>query len=163
MYPGGLSAQNYLLQGNASKWLGTHNKSSANNDEMTQKTIEFATELFRCWDLDASGFISETELIKPLVSLGLAPDHRFARKICVALDPKQGQREVGEKITLKLDDFLKIFKHDKVSEQLMQILQRETEIRMRKQTKKLFDKTSLAEQTETIQHIWFKLVLQTIG
>ena len=72
-------------------------KSHNDNDE-TSKNIKFARELFMSWDRDGDGGITEDELVKPLVSLGLAPDHKFARKIVVALDPKQGLREEGEKI-----------------------------------------------------------------
>ena len=72
------------------------------------------------WDRDGDGEITEDELIKPLVSLGLAPDHNFARKICVALDPKAGQHtDPDEKIKLHLDDFLRIFKSEKIQDQLM--------------------------------------------
>jgi Ca2+-binding EF-hand superfamily protein len=43
--------------------------------------------LFKSWDVDGDDSISENELVKPLVSLGLAPDHKFAKKLCNALVP----------------------------------------------------------------------------
>lgn len=46
-----------------------------------RKNLEFAKDLFISWDVSGDGMISEGEVIKPLVSLGLAPDHKFARKI----------------------------------------------------------------------------------
>ena len=52
-----------------------------------RKNIAFARDLFKSWDRDGDGRMSEGELIKPLVSLGLAPDHKFAKKICQALVP----------------------------------------------------------------------------
>lgn len=36
--------------------------------------MKFARDLFLSWDVDGDGGVSETELIKPLVSLSLAPD-----------------------------------------------------------------------------------------
>jgi Ca2+-binding EF-hand superfamily protein len=56
-------------------------------DDSNRKNIQFARDLFKSWDRDGDGSISESELVKPLVSLGLAPDHKFARKICQALVP----------------------------------------------------------------------------
>lgn len=43
--------------------------------------MEFARDLFQIWDVSGDGTISEDEVIRPLVSLGLVPDHKFARKI----------------------------------------------------------------------------------
>ena len=40
--------------------------------------VYFAKELFASWDVDGDGTICESEVIKPLVSLGLAPDEAFA-------------------------------------------------------------------------------------
>jgi len=37
--------------------------------------------------VSGDGTIEEEEAIRPLVSLGLAPDHKFARKIWQALNP----------------------------------------------------------------------------
>ena len=39
------------------------------------------------WDTDKDGIVQEHELLRPMVNLGLAPDHKVARKICVSLDP----------------------------------------------------------------------------
>lgn len=62
----------------------------------------------------------------PLVSLGLAPDAEFASKICRSLEPKNSKRKLGEPLELCLEDFMNIFKSDKLSDQLMAIITRET-------------------------------------
>lgn len=105
------------------------NKVTEHGDETNRKNIQFAKDLFQSWDVDGDGIISENELVKPLVSLGLAPDHRFARKICMALDPRRNQRTTDDPIELQLDDFLRIFKSDKISDKLMNVLDRETKTR----------------------------------
>lgn len=70
-------------------------------------------ELFSTWDLDGDGIIQEAELLIPLVSLGLAPDHKVAKKICKVLDQKNGERKAGEEISLRLEDFMRIFEMDR--------------------------------------------------
>jgi len=49
---------------------------------VSRKNVEFAKDLFLSWDTDNDGQINEADIIRPLVSLGLAPDSKFARKIC---------------------------------------------------------------------------------
>ena len=73
--------------------------------------------------MDGDGTISETELIKALVGLGLAPDHKFARKICLSLDPKGQDLEPHEETELSMRDWLKIFEPDRVSDKLYRLLQ----------------------------------------
>jgi Ca2+-binding EF-hand superfamily protein len=43
--------------------------------------LEFAKDIFVSWDENDDGLMEEDEVIKPLVSLGLAPDSKFARRI----------------------------------------------------------------------------------
>lgn len=113
-YPGYVSAQLYLKQQQAHKWHKAHKQAGVSNEECN-KNIQFARELFLSWDTDQDGIIREDELVKPLVSLGLAPDHKFARKICLSLDPKEHTRG-NEPVELHLEDFLRIFKSDKTSD-----------------------------------------------
>lgn len=69
-----------------------------------RKHIEFAQDLFVSWDENGDGIIDESEIIKPLVSLGLAPDSKFAHKICHALDPRtKKQKARGRDITLSVE------------------------------------------------------------
>jgi hypothetical protein len=72
--------------------------------------------LFSSWDVDGDGTISENEIVMPLVSLGLAPDAEFASKICRSLEPKNSKRKLGEPLELCLEDFMNIFKSDKLSD-----------------------------------------------
>lgn len=71
--------------------------------------IEFAKDLFTSWDVNGDGSINENEMIISLVSIGMAPDHKVARKICVAIDPRENKVEENQEFELCLDDFLAIF------------------------------------------------------
>lgn len=96
----------------------------------TRANLEFAKDIYLSWDENGDGDIDENEIIKPLVSLGLAPDSAFARKICQSLDPRTAkQKEKGEMISLTLDDFVRIFKNDKISDALMAVIAKESEKR----------------------------------
>jgi Ca2+-binding EF-hand superfamily protein len=65
-----------------------NDKSIDPEEAKTRKNVEFARDLFISWDDNGDGNIDEQEIIMPLVSLGLAPDSKFAKKICQALDPR---------------------------------------------------------------------------
>jgi len=73
-----LTAKEYLKRLETTKWLEKKNNGiKANNnfeDEVNRKNIEFAKNLFISWDDDGSGVLEASEIIKPLVQLGLAPD-----------------------------------------------------------------------------------------
>jgi hypothetical protein len=60
--------------------------------------------------------LEASEIIKPLVQLGLAPDSQFARKIINSLDPRSSQEKEKTDLRITLQDFIKIFKSSKVSE-----------------------------------------------
>ena len=84
------------------------------------------------WDDDGSGELSASEIIKPLVSLGLAPNSDFARKILNALDPRTKSEKERTDLKILLPDFIKIFKNSKVSDCLINIIQKESEKRFLK-------------------------------
>lgn len=50
--------------------------------------MQFAKDLFNSWDDDGNGTVTESEVIMPLVALGLAPDAKFAMKIFGSLEQK---------------------------------------------------------------------------
>lgn len=107
-----------------------NNKELDQTELQTRANLEFAKDIYLSWDENGDGNIDENEIIKPLVSLGLAPDSAFARKICQSLDPRNAkQKEKGEMISLTLDDFVRIFKNDKISDALMQVIAKESEKR----------------------------------
>ena len=68
-------------------------------------------------------------MIKPLVALGLSYDSDFARKIVNALDPRTNAEKAKSCLRITLADFVKIFKTDKVSESLINVINKETEKR----------------------------------
>lgn len=75
-----------------------------------QKAKDFARELFLSWDDDNSGVLEAGEILYPLLALGLSSDMQFAEKLLGALDPEGGQ---NDDLSLKIHDFIKIFKPDK--------------------------------------------------
>ena len=66
------------------------------------------------WDDDGSGVLEEGEIIKPLLSLGLANDSDFWKQLLSSLDPKADNPEHDE-YSLTLKDFIKIFNLDKAT------------------------------------------------
>lgn len=97
------------------------------SDAQNRKHIEFAKNLFISWDDDGSGILEPQEIIKPLIGLGLSSDHHFAKKILQAIDPKSenGNPSNFEDLKISLKDFIKIFKNDKVSDNLVKIINTE--------------------------------------
>ena len=89
---------------------------------MNRKNIEFATNLFISWDDDGSGVLEADEIIKPLISLGLAPNSDFAVKLLQALDPKSKGQKSESALSITLQDFVKIFRSNKVSEALLNLI-----------------------------------------
>jgi hypothetical protein len=50
------------------------------------KNLEFAKELFTIWDKVGRGQLEISQIIRPLVALGLSPDGTFVTKLLQALD-----------------------------------------------------------------------------
>ena len=92
------------------------------DEEVNRKNIEFATNLFISWDDDGSGVLEADEIIKPLISLGLAPNSDFAVKLLQALDPKSKGQKSESALSITLQDFVKIFRSNKVSEALLNLI-----------------------------------------
>ena len=61
--------------------------------------------------------------------LGLATNSEFARKILTALDPRTKQEKERTDLKITLPDFIKIFRSSKVSDCLINIIQKESEKR----------------------------------
>lgn len=102
------------------------------NEEVNRKNIQFAKDLFVSWDDDGSGILEAEEIIRPLISLGLAPNSNFAIMLLQALDPKpkKGRKELNE-ITITLQEFIKIFRSNKVSEALFNLITKESKKRLK--------------------------------
>ena len=87
----------------SSQWIKKHkfneirrdrDQSHRHNDEFNRKNVEFAKNLFIAWDDDGSGILEAKEIIKPLISLGLAPNSDFAIKLLQAVDPSSKKKPV---------------------------------------------------------------------
>jgi Ca2+-binding EF-hand superfamily protein len=98
-------------------------------EELSRKNVEFAKDLFISWDDDGSGVLEAMEIIKPLISLGLAPNSDFAIKLLKALDPNAAKSKSVDDIKITFPDFVKIFRTNKVSDALIGLIQKETEKR----------------------------------
>lgn len=91
--------------------------------ETNRKHVEFAKNLFISWDDNGTGELNSSEIIKPLIAMGLSSDSKFAHKLLQALDTSNKKNKTDLKLTML--DFIKIFKSDKFSEQIKDIIQNE--------------------------------------
>lgn len=80
-------AQTYIAGFEQGKWIKKHKFSELRMErdvvhrdieEVNRKNMDFAKDLFISWDDDGSGILEADEIIKPLISLGLAPNSDFA-------------------------------------------------------------------------------------
>ena len=120
----GMPAKTYIKAKDQKRWIAKHKvHTKIDESEVIQrKNVEFAKDLFLSWDDDGSGELSAGEIIKPLVSLGLAPDSEFARRILSALDPRTKAEKERTDLKITLPDFIKIFRSSKVSDSLINII-----------------------------------------
>lgn len=125
-----LSAKEYLKRRETQEWVKKKVRGARENadreEQVNRMNIEFAKNLFISWDDDGSETLEAKEMIKYLVQLGLAPDSNFARKIIDSLDPRSKAEKEKTDLRLTLQDFIKIFKSSKVSEQLLNVINRES-------------------------------------
>ena len=59
----------------------------------------------------------------------MAPNSEFAIKLLRALDPRSRSKSKQADLKITLEDFIKIFRNDKVSESLLNLIQSESEKR----------------------------------
>lgn len=116
----GMNASQFIRSKHADRWIEKRKTSTA-VVSASRKHVEFAKNLFISWDDDGSGVLEAEEIIRPLVELGLSSDSKFATKIIQALDSKQ-TRGGKEDLRITLQDFVRIFKSDKVSEHMTKII-----------------------------------------
>jgi Ca2+-binding EF-hand superfamily protein len=114
----------YLTETRKDKWLRSRkSRAGPQTDKETQKKqIEIAKNLFLTWDADGEGSLSPAEIIKAFVSIGLSQDHHFARKIMHSIRP---HKENDENMDICLKDFIKIFKNDEVSDNVIKMINEE--------------------------------------
>jgi len=120
----GMSLDNYLRTRQTKQYVEQHHSFKTQDDdaENAKKVLKFAKELFMSWDDDGSGILEADEIVKPFVALGLSSDKSFALKILSALDPRTKAEKATSDLRIMLNDFIKIFKTDKVSEALINVI-----------------------------------------
>lgn len=139
--PQNQSARNYLRSFDSAKWVSSHkfgevrssqDSSHQAEEEYVRKTIQFAKDLFMTWDDDASGVLEADEIVGPLISLGLVPNAQFAIKLLQALDHRLKNKDADE-LTITLKDFIKIFRTSKAAQAILDLVQRETHQRLKRE------------------------------
>ena len=134
-----LSAKRYLNDYCIKKWTSKHAKQPISDCQtVTQKHKWFAAELFKSWDKSGRGLIHEKEVIKPLVSLGLAFDSKCSVKVWRALKLK---RNLNKPVEIGLSEFLGILDQEPAMAKLMLVC----------------PKGSLQEKMSSILQLWKRL------
>ena len=90
--------------------------------------IETAENLFLLWDGDGEGSLSQDELIRAFVRIGLSQDHNFAKKIMYSIKkigPQLKEAQDEEEFEIKLKEFLTIFKNDEISDRVINMINQE--------------------------------------
>lgn len=100
---------------------------------LQKKQLQVAQELFLIWDGDGEGSLSADELMKAFIQIGLSQDPQFAKKIMQNIRPQKKSSGAdgsdGEEQDIELKDFIKIFKKDEVSENLIKVINQEVILR----------------------------------
>ncbi len=106
------------------KWIQKHSK-SGEVPQTNRKHLEFAKNLFLCWNDDGSGLVSGSEVLEPLTALGLSQDSKFVKLLIGSLQNRS--TSLKELTDLKLDivNFVKLFKSDPVSETIANVVKSE--------------------------------------
>jgi Ca2+-binding EF-hand superfamily protein len=118
---GGVTPSLLLASHKNDNWM--RRRKMLSKTENNRKHVEFAKNLFLSWDDDGAGELDSNEIIRPLISMGLSSDSKFANKLLHALDTSNKKKKSDLKLTML--DFIKIFKSDKFSEQISEIISRE--------------------------------------
>ena len=81
-----------------------------------------AKDLFLTWDGDGEGSLSPQELMKAFIGIGLCQDHHFAKSIMASIRPKDSENFEDD---IELKDFLKIFRNDEISDNVVVVINKE--------------------------------------
>ena len=87
------------------------------------------------WDDDGEGSLSSDEIIKAFVQIGLSQDHHFAKKIMANIQPPN-KNKFQNNNNIMLKDFIKIFRKDEVSENLIKVINQEVKTNKNRRSNK---------------------------
>ena len=131
--------------------------------QIQQRQIEIAKDLFMIWDGDGEGSLSQDEIMKAFIQIGLSQDHLFAQKIMQNIKPKQVKKESldeeEESEDIKLKDFIKIFRNDEISDNLTKRINEE--IVLNRKIKKMKEEEKVKEEvTKPIKELTDEMTSQ---
>lgn len=108
-------------------------KQLKNNEKaLAKQQINIAKELFLTWDGDGEGSLSPEELMNAFVKVGLSQDHHFAKKIIESIRPSGSDKNED----IQIPDFVKIFRHDEVSDNVTKQIFKEVQFRKKQEYEK---------------------------
>lgn len=96
-------------------------KNKVNEKEKQREQIQIGKDLFMVWDQDGGGSLSQNELVKSFVNLGLSQDYNFAMKIVNSIRPSDD----GKEIEIRQKDFVTIFKKDEMCDKVIRMINEE--------------------------------------
>ena len=86
-------------------------------------TLDFATLLFSSWDDEQNGTLRIRDIQEPLLQLGLSNDTNFVEKLIISFDQNAIRMNEENEQIIRIQDFLKIFKLDKMTEKIVSIVE----------------------------------------
>ena len=89
------------------------------------------------WDGDGEGSLSPDEIMKAFIQLGLSQDYHFANKIMQNIKPRNDDPNAEPVHDILLRDFIKVFKTDDVSENLITVINNEVNLKKRTRIRKV--------------------------
>lgn len=121
----GFSRTDYLKYLQECKYLRSHGLQTQQQENI-YKNADISRKFFNIIDQNNEGGISDKEFANPLISLGLATDPGFVRKVMRILAPKKFRSSEDykeEELTLK--EFANLFKSDPIGDRLVKAIRDE--------------------------------------
>lgn len=146
----GFSKVDYLKYLQECKYLRSHGLKTQLQENI-YKNADISKKFFNIIDQNNEGGISDKEFANPLISLGLATDPGFVRKVMRILAPKKFksfQDYKEEELTLK--EFANLFKSDPIGDRLVKALRDEIIQTRQAKAEKIRKRQILQRRTERL-------------